>query len=51
VRFFSQYYKPALAILIGLAIFGGVTSLVTYYRNRPAKKAAEPGARRSPKVA
>jgi membrane protein YqaA with SNARE-associated domain len=32
VRFFSQYYKPALAILIGLAIVGSVLSLVQYMR-------------------
>jgi membrane protein YqaA with SNARE-associated domain len=42
VRFFAQYYKPALAILIGLAILGGVMSLVSYYRNRPVKRAARP---------
>src|SRR6476620_5942308 len=28
VRFFSQYYKPALFILIGLAVAGGIFSLV-----------------------
>jgi membrane protein YqaA with SNARE-associated domain len=32
VRFFSQYYKPALFILIGLAVAGGVAALVQYYR-------------------
>ena len=31
-RFFSRYYKPALAVLIGLAIVGGVLSLIGYYR-------------------
>ena len=40
VRFFAQYYKPALAILIGLAVFGAVMSLVSYYRNRPPKRAS-----------
>jgi membrane protein YqaA with SNARE-associated domain len=39
VRFFSQYYKPALFTLIGLAVIGGVFSLVQYYRykNRTAQ--------------
>ena len=32
VRFFSRYYKPALFILIGLAVIGGILSLVQYYR-------------------
>ena len=32
VRFFSQYYKPALFTLIGLAVVGGTISLVQYYR-------------------
>jgi membrane protein YqaA with SNARE-associated domain len=32
VRFFSQYYKPALFILIGLAVVGGVMALIQYYR-------------------
>lgn len=38
VRFFSTYYKPALIILIGLAVVAGVFSLVQYYRykNRTA---------------
>jgi membrane protein YqaA with SNARE-associated domain len=34
LRFFSKYYKPALAILIGLALIGGVLSLVQYLRYR-----------------
>jgi membrane protein YqaA with SNARE-associated domain len=34
LRFFSQYYKPALAILIGLAIIGAVLSLIQYLRYR-----------------
>jgi membrane protein YqaA with SNARE-associated domain len=34
VRFFSQYYKPALFILIGLAVAGGVAALVQYYRHK-----------------
>jgi membrane protein YqaA with SNARE-associated domain len=32
LRFFSQYYKPALAILIGLAVIGTVVTLVQYFR-------------------
>jgi membrane protein YqaA with SNARE-associated domain len=32
VRFFSRYYKPALIVLIGLAVIAGVFSLVQYYR-------------------
>jgi membrane protein YqaA with SNARE-associated domain len=32
VRFFSQYYKPAMFILIGLGVLGGIVSLVQYYR-------------------
>jgi membrane protein YqaA with SNARE-associated domain len=34
LRFFSQYYKPALAILIGLAVIGTVLTLVEYLRYR-----------------
>jgi membrane protein YqaA with SNARE-associated domain len=34
LRFFEQYYAPALAILIGLAVIGGVLSLVQYLRYR-----------------
>jgi membrane protein YqaA with SNARE-associated domain len=32
LRFFSQYYKPALAILIGLAVIGTTLSAVQYLR-------------------
>lgn len=32
VRFFSRYYKPALFLLIGLAVIGGVAALIQYYR-------------------
>jgi membrane protein YqaA with SNARE-associated domain len=32
VRFFTKYYKPALIVLIGLAVIAGVLSLVQYYR-------------------
>jgi len=38
VRFFSRYYKPALFLLLGLALVGGVAALIQYYRykNRTA---------------
>src|SRR4030081_1091549 len=32
VRFFSRYYKPALTILIALAVLGGVLTLIQYIR-------------------
>ena len=32
VRFFSQYYRPALFTLVGLGVVGGIISLVQYYR-------------------
>lgn len=32
LRFFNQYYKPALAILIGLAVIGTVLTLIQYLR-------------------
>jgi membrane protein YqaA with SNARE-associated domain len=34
LRFFSRYYKPAVAILIGLAVIGAVLSLIQYLRMR-----------------
>jgi len=40
VGFFSKYYKPALAILIGLAIIAGVFGLVEYLRHRKDSRAA-----------
>jgi membrane protein YqaA with SNARE-associated domain len=40
VKFFSQYYKPALFILIGLAVVGGILALLQYYRY---KNSATPG--------
>ncbi len=39
LRFFSQYYKPAMAILIGLAVIGAVMSLIQYLRMRKDKLA------------
>jgi membrane protein YqaA with SNARE-associated domain len=34
LRFFRVYYKPALGILIGLAVLGAIISLVQYLRYR-----------------
>jgi membrane protein YqaA with SNARE-associated domain len=37
VHFFARYYKPALVILVGLAVLGGLFALVEYlrFRRRP----------------
>jgi|SRR5579872_2356223 len=35
--FFAQYYKPALAILIGLAVLGAIISVVQYLRYKKTK--------------
>src|SRR5258708_24630216 len=32
LRFFNKYYKPALAILIGLAVIGAILSIIQYRR-------------------
>jgi membrane protein YqaA with SNARE-associated domain len=40
VRFFSQYYKPALFVLIALSVMGGVIALSQYLRYRGAAKTA-----------
>ena len=34
LRFFARYQKPALSILIGLAVIGGILSLIQYLRYR-----------------
>jgi membrane protein YqaA with SNARE-associated domain len=34
LRFFDRYNKPAIAILVGLAVIGGVLSLIQYLRMR-----------------
>jgi membrane protein YqaA with SNARE-associated domain len=34
LRFFTKYYKPAMAILIGLAVIGTAVTLVQYLRYR-----------------
>lgn len=43
-RFLSRYYKPALGILIGLAVVGTILSLIQYLRYRqsvaPARRKA-----------
>src|SRR5712671_1138904 len=39
-RFFSQYYKPAVGILVGLAVIGAVISLIQYLRLK--KREASP---------
>ena len=41
VRFFARYYKPALAILIGLAVLGTAMTLAEYYRTQAKKAAAK----------
>jgi membrane protein YqaA with SNARE-associated domain len=40
LRFFSRYDKPAIAILVGLAVIGGALSIVQYLRIK--KKEASP---------
>ena len=42
LRFFSRYYKPALAILIGLAVIGTALTLIQYLRYK--KKPPAPSA-------
>ena len=34
LRFFNHYYKPAMAILIGLAVLGAILSLIQFLRMR-----------------
>jgi membrane protein YqaA with SNARE-associated domain len=40
LRFFSEYYKPALAILIGLAVLGAALTLIEYLRYKKKEAAA-----------
>ncbi len=40
VRFFSEYYKPALFLLIALSVMGGLVALSQYLRYRRAAKTA-----------
>jgi membrane protein DedA with SNARE-associated domain len=55
LRFFDRYQKPALAILIGLAVVGGILSLIQYLRyknneaagaNRPTRQNLDPSSPR-----
>ena len=41
LRFFARYQKPALGILIGLAVVGGILSLIQYLRTRGNSAAPE----------
>jgi membrane protein YqaA with SNARE-associated domain len=34
LRFFSRYYKPAVAVLVGLALIGATLTLIQYLRSR-----------------
>jgi membrane protein YqaA with SNARE-associated domain len=34
LRFFGRYYKPAMAILIGLAVLGAIMTSIQYIRSR-----------------
>lgn len=42
LRFFARYQKPALSILIGLAVVGGILSLIQYLRYKHQAPAAQP---------
>lgn len=42
VKFFSQYYKPALFTLIGLAVIAGILALIQYLRYRQDQSKGEP---------
>ena len=41
LRFFARYQKPALSILIGLAVVGGILSLIQYLRYKHQAPAAQ----------
>jgi membrane protein YqaA with SNARE-associated domain len=47
LHFFREYYKPALGILLGLAVLGTVLSLVEYLRYKKRRK----GTQRTPAAA
>lgn len=36
--FFERYYKPAVLILVGLAVLGGILTLIQYLRSRHQKR-------------
>jgi len=40
LRFFSKYYAPALAILIGVAVVGSVLTLIEYFARRHREASA-----------
>lgn len=40
ISFFRQYYAPALAILLGIAVIGGIASLIGYMRLRHQQQPA-----------
>ena len=40
--FFARYYKPALLILIGLAVLGGILTLLEYLRSRRRRRERQP---------
>lgn len=42
VQFFSRYYKPAVLILVGLAVLGGAITLLEYLRSRRGSAPAVP---------
>jgi membrane protein YqaA with SNARE-associated domain len=42
VQFFTRYYKPAVLFLIGLAVLGGIFSLMEYLRSRRDSTSAVP---------
>jgi membrane protein YqaA with SNARE-associated domain len=41
LHFFSRYYKPAIAILVGLAVLGAVLSLIQYLRLKKSNPVAQ----------
>jgi membrane protein YqaA with SNARE-associated domain len=50
VRFFAQYYKPVLAVVIVLAVLGGVVGLVKYLQMKKGQREATPRRRSQRKV-
>jgi membrane protein YqaA with SNARE-associated domain len=50
IGFFSQYYKPALYVLISLGVLGGIGALI-YYKKWKQKKGHRQSATPQPKVA
>jgi len=50
-RFFSQYYRPALYLLIALAVAGGIAGVFFYLRHRKKAQKEQPVAPAKPKAA